>query len=243
MVEGVYSKFEVLPFDDEGWTIVTWHKRKTQHLQTPPCPRLRRHQMKSKPKAEAKKKKKRSRKSQAQKVLPANPEDVLKQPPRIPVTLLEFMPKEFLQQECIEVHVFSYYVVHEDETSEDNVENMSDADFVCSDNEEQILGKNLLKYLKGNPEVEEKSFPTSSKLDLNTSCMATITFINEDLQLGSHPHNRPLYVTGYMLEHKIRGILLDCGSVVNLMPIRTMRQIGISTDELAHNKLMIQGFN
>lgn len=73
--------------------------------------------------------------------------------------------------------------------------------------------------------------------------MATITFIDEDLQLGSHPHNRPLYVIEYMLEHKIHRILLDCGSAINLMPIYTIRQIGISTDELARSKLMIQGFN
>lgn len=44
-----------------------------------------------------------------------------------------------------------------------------------------------------------------------------------------------------MLEYKIRRILLDCGFIVNLMPIHTMRQISISIDELARNK--IQGFN
>lgn len=159
------------------------------------------------------------------------------------MTLLEFMPKEFLQQECVKVYVVSCYAVHEDETSEDNVEDVSNADFVSLNNEEWISGDNLRKHLKENPEAKEKSFPTSSKLEPNTFCMTTITFTDKDLQLGSRPHNKPLYVIGYMLEHKIRCILLDCRSAVNLMSIRIMGQIGILTNELACSKLMIQGFN
>lgn len=153
------------------------------------------------------------------------------------------MPKEFLQQECVEVHAISCHAVYEDETSEDNVEDVSDVNFVSSDNEEQITGDNLLKYLKENPDAGEKSSLTGGKPKTNTSCMATITFTDEDLQLGSRPHNRPLYVTRYMLEHKIQHILFDCGFTVNRIPIHTMRQIGISIDELARSKLMIQGFN
>lgn len=45
------------------------------------------------------------------------------------------MPKEFLQQECIEGHVVSCYAVHKDETSKDNVEDVSDVDSVFLDNE------------------------------------------------------------------------------------------------------------
>lgn len=180
MVEGVYLKVEVLPFDNEGWTVVTRQKQKTQHLQTRPYPRPMRHQKKSKPNAEIKKKKG-LRKSQTKKVLPINTEDVFKQPPLILVTLLEFMPKEFLQQECVEVHVISCYAVHEDETSEDNIEDVSDVDYVSLNNEERISGDNLLKHLKENPEAEKKSYATSNKLKPNTSCMTTITFTDGDL--------------------------------------------------------------
>ncbi|KAL0358191.1 UNVERIFIED_CONTAM: hypothetical protein Scaly_1504800 [Sesamum calycinum] len=48
-------------------------------------------------------------------------------------------------------------------------------------------------------------------------CMSTITFTDEDLLLGSKPHNRPLFVAGYELE--------------------------IPIDELSNSRLMIQGFN
>ena len=34
------------------------------------------------------------------------------------------------------------------------------------------------------------------------SCCATISFIDEDLQLGSKLHNRPLFVSGYIQEKK-----------------------------------------
>ncbi|KAL0288987.1 UNVERIFIED_CONTAM: hypothetical protein Scaly_2714900 [Sesamum calycinum] len=47
--------------------------------------------------------------------------------------------------------------------------------------------------------------------------MSTITFTDEDLLLGSKPHNRPLFVAGYELE--------------------------IPIDELSNSRLMIQGFN
>lgn len=52
------------------------------------------------------------------------------------MTLLESMPKEFLQQECVKVHMVSCHTVHEDETSKDNVEDVSDVNSISSDNEE-----------------------------------------------------------------------------------------------------------
>ncbi|KAL0318211.1 UNVERIFIED_CONTAM: Transposon Tf2-12 polyprotein [Sesamum calycinum] len=40
-------------------------------------------------------------------------------------------------------------------------------------------------------------------------CMSTITFTDEDLLLGSKPHNRPLFVAGYVREQKVNRILID----------------------------------
>ncbi|KAL0325197.1 UNVERIFIED_CONTAM: hypothetical protein Sradi_5089000 [Sesamum radiatum] len=34
-------------------------------------------------------------------------------------------------------------------------------------------------------------------------CMSTITFTDEDLLLGSKPHNRPLFVAGYLHENAV----------------------------------------
>ncbi|KAL0302412.1 UNVERIFIED_CONTAM: hypothetical protein Scaly_3033400, partial [Sesamum calycinum] len=49
-------------------------------------------------------------------------------------------------------------------------------------------------------------------------CMSTITFTDEDLLLGSKPHNRPLFVAGYVREQKVNRILIDGGSAVNILP-------------------------
>ncbi|KAL2505267.1 Uncharacterized protein Adt_20888 [Abeliophyllum distichum] len=74
-------------------------------------------------------------------------------------------------------------------------------------------------------------------------CMATITFNDDDLQLGSRLHNRPLYVSGYIRECKLHRIMIDCGSDVNIMPIKTMKKIGINVGDLSKSNIMIQGFN
>jgi len=40
-------------------------------------------------------------------------------------------------------------------------------------------------------------------------CNTTITFSDDDLLLGSKPHNRPLFITGYIREQKIKRLLVD----------------------------------
>ncbi|KAL0401550.1 UNVERIFIED_CONTAM: hypothetical protein Slati_4184900 [Sesamum latifolium] len=74
-------------------------------------------------------------------------------------------------------------------------------------------------------------------------CMSTITFTDEDLLLGSKPHNRPLFVAGYVREQKVNRILIDGGSAVNILPLRILKELGIPIDELSNSRLMIQGFN
>ncbi|XP_022893147.1 uncharacterized protein LOC111407730 [Olea europaea var. sylvestris] len=74
-------------------------------------------------------------------------------------------------------------------------------------------------------------------------CMAAITFDDGYLQLGSRPHNRPLYVSGYIRKCKINSMMIDCGSTVNIMLVKTMKKIGINVGNLSRSKIMIQGFN
>ncbi|KAM3016254.1 hypothetical protein FF2_000296 [Malus domestica] len=71
----------------------------------------------------------------------------------------------------------------------------------------------------------------------------TIHFTDEDLLLGSKPHNRPLFVSGYVREHKVSCMLVDGGSAINIMPKSTMTTISIKVDELSLSRLLIQGFN
>ena len=75
------------------------------------------------------------------------------------------------------------------------------------------------------------------------NCHGKITFTNEDLLLGSKPHNRPLFVFGYIREEKVSWILIDDGSAMNIMSKVTMKRLGISTEELSKSRLVIQGFN
>ncbi|KAG9442517.1 hypothetical protein H6P81_018371 [Aristolochia fimbriata] len=76
---------------------------------------------------------------------------------------------------------------------------------------------------------------------LAVSCPPCITFREEDTQLGTKNHNRPLFVSGYIRDHKVNRILIDCGSAVNILLIRTMKNVGLSAGDLSPSSLLIQG--
>ncbi|XP_031098665.1 uncharacterized protein LOC116002606 [Ipomoea triloba] len=110
-----------------------------------------------------------------------------------------------------------------------------------------ILGASLNTKEK-HVEVGECSFPMvegSDEIQVHkaTSFTTEITFKDEDLLLGGTPHNRPLFVEGYAREQKIKRILIDQGSSVNILSRRAVKELGISIDELSQSRLMIQGFN
>jgi len=73
------------------------------------------------------------------------------------------------------------------------------------------------------------------------SCNTAITFTDDDLLLGSKPHNPPLFVAGYIKKQKVDRILVDGGSAVNIMPKSTMHDLGITIKEIL--KSWTQGFN
>ncbi|KAH0651762.1 hypothetical protein KY284_031674 [Solanum tuberosum] len=73
--------------------------------------------------------------------------------------------------------------------------------------------------------------------------MAKITFSDDDLLFGDTFHNRPLFMVGFAHEKMVNRILVDGGSGINILPIRTMKELGISTADLTDSRLMIQGFN
>ncbi|CAL2257471.1 unnamed protein product [Prunus armeniaca] len=75
------------------------------------------------------------------------------------------------------------------------------------------------------------------------SCLVAITFGEDDLLLRSKFHNRPLYVTGEVGGTTISRILLDCGSAVNIVPLKTLHDIRMSVRQLSPSMLTIQGSN
>jgi len=111
------------------------------------------------------------------------------------------------------------------------------------------LRKALIQVLMDPDDYKDQVDPIevdevlSSPLNWCAVCMACVTFSNEDLQLGSENHNRPLYVIDRIGDKRINQILLDCGSAVNLLPLRVLRAIGITPNQLSLTFLTIQGFN
>ncbi|CAA0822242.1 Unknown protein, partial [Striga hermonthica] len=89
--------------------------------------------------------------------------------------------------------------------------------------------------------LEENNLPEVENHHVDNDSM--MVFTDEDLLLGSKPHNRPLFVAGYVQEQKVNRILIDRGSAVNILPLRTLKELGMTTEELGNSRLMIQGFN
>ncbi|KAL0411441.1 UNVERIFIED_CONTAM: hypothetical protein Slati_3733800 [Sesamum latifolium] len=85
--------------------------------------------------------------------------------------------------------------------------------------------------------IEKKDYSNANE------CTSTITFTDEDLLLGSKPHNRPLFIAGYAREQKVNRILIDGALRFNILRLRTLKELGVPMDELSNSRLMIQGFN
>uniref|UniRef100_A0A6N2KT51 Retrotransposon gag domain-containing protein n=1 Tax=Salix viminalis TaxID=40686 RepID=A0A6N2KT51_SALVM len=76
-------------------------------------------------------------------------------------------------------------------------------------------------------QVEEEKTPIDHDGSSNLShgvCTTEISFNDEDLLLGLH--NRPLFIKGYVDEKIVNRILVDDGSAVNILPLKTMRELG-----------------
>ena len=74
------------------------------------------------------------------------------------------------------------------------------------------------------------------------ACKRAITFTDDDLLLDSKPHNRPLFVAGYISKQKVKHILVDEGSTINIMPKSTMKKLRITVEELSKSRMVIQEF-
>lgn len=92
-----------------------------------------------------------------------------------------------------------------------------------------------------SPSSSEKPIESSSQ-EVNV-CDKKITFTNDDLPFREILHNCPLYIVGHVLEKKINRILIDEWYEVNILPIHTLKELGIKTKELSESHLLIQGFN
>ena len=81
----------------------------------------------------------------------------------------------------------------------------------------------MLTQALEKPTMYTPSTNTLQQIQECYACSLDLTFTDEDLLLGSKPHNRPLYVSGYAREQKIDCILIDGGLAVNILPKMTIR--------------------
>ncbi|XP_071933254.1 uncharacterized protein [Coffea arabica] len=114
-----------------------------------------------------------------------------------------------------------------------------------SDDTDDFTSCNVVKT--ENPQITQIGTEFEEKLKVDdkspVDCAATIIFDDDDLTVEFKTHNRPLFVSAYVREQKMSRVLIDRGSAVNIMSVRAMKELGISSDELSQSRLMIQGFN
>lgn len=151
---------------------------------------------------------------------------------RRPVTFGEFLPSWFYA-----------------EATQDNVE----ASCFCAD-KGQTMNEDSSKVSLANKdelvgEIPSKASPSSSEKSVEPPLQEVhafstkISFTDDDLLFGETLHNRPLYMVGHVLKKKIDRILIDEGFGVSIIPIHTLKELGITTGELSESHLLIQGFN
>ena len=100
-----------------------------------------------------------------------------------------------------------------------------------------------LEEIKVTKEEGSETYASEEAVALCAHCRDKMMFVDEDLLLGSKPHNRPLFVSGYTRGEIVSHNLIDDGSAVNIMPKGTMKHLGKSMEELSKSRLVIQGFN
>ncbi|KAM2938990.1 hypothetical protein FF1_038702 [Malus domestica] len=184
----------------------------------------------------------------------------MEQEPRIPVSLREYFPNDFFQQ-CTIAACHMVEVETEEPPKGKDITTEGEKTLTLEEGlpthfsiEEALrLPKKMriaLAAVLESPNEHEVQESKNEGLKLRPHECATccaiedaIHFTDEDLLLGSKPHNRPLFVSGYVKGHKVNRMLVDGGSAINIMPKSTMTTIGIKADELSLSRLLIQGFN
>jgi hypothetical protein len=101
------------------------------------------------------------------------------------------------------------------------------------------LREALVKALQA-PELYEVCM-AKHRLFTNPLFVNEITFDEEDNIIEDGAHNRPLYVEGNIGAAYLRRILIDPGSAVNILPIRSLKRAGFAENDLEPTDVMICG--
>ena len=246
------NNYDALIDDDEGWTLVTYKKTKKPKPQA----------IRPKVKEERRHRRRNNRKPKRSEITakPTYAGEPIEQEPRIPISLHEYFPNDFFQQCTIAA---CHMVGIEGEESSKGKAVTTEEDGTLIPKESLLAHFNIMEAPQSPKEMEKELAATLISPDdhkaqesknkclelrpheYTTCCVAcdTIHFNDEDLLLGSKPHNRPLFVSGYVRKQKVSRMLVDNGPTITIMPKSTMTTISIKVDELSLSRLLIQGFN
>lgn len=73
--------------------------------------------------------------------------------------------------------------------------------------------------------------------------MLIITFKDTDRYSNDPRHNRPLFITDTFDNQPMSRVMIDGGSVVNILLSKTLTYLGVYPSHLKPSMLVIQGFN
>ena len=160
--------------DEEGWTFVTYKRLQKLRNPKPHVPYKKRELQASNSKIAPKGKGTNGLKKQRK---GACPNELLQKEGPLPVTLHEFFPKSFLAEGLMTT---TYMVsCHDADDQEEPTEK-----------EEKVY----LEEIKVTKEEGSETHASEEMVALCAHCRDKMTFADEDLLLGSKPHNRPLFV-------------------------------------------------
>ncbi|CAL2271127.1 unnamed protein product [Prunus armeniaca] len=231
--------------DNEGWKLVTRWKSRTKRIPQRQNAQSKKERRKRGSHQHSKNKTRRMVRRDSE-----QEDGPLIQGPRTPVMLGEYFSKVFFVRRPTEtVHMTTCYQVDDEDASERRYETHEEQK-VSTQAKNPPAHSNIEEAVELSEAIRVALIRKTGELELESQdhaicCVtcASITFTDEDLLLGSKPHNRPLFVSGYVREQKLSRMLVDGGSAVNIMPKSTMMKLGITMDELSRSRLMIQGFN
>ncbi|KAH0642361.1 hypothetical protein KY290_033954 [Solanum tuberosum] len=218
---------------DKGWILVTRRRRNKSSLQKESCEQPTRKKMV----------KKLVKQKSIKRPKKAKVEVHHYQKPRRPVTLEEFLPSSFdikSTQDNVEASCFNTDKAETTKmASTDKEGTTSESSPKVSPSDDEKATREISSMMTPSP-FEKPIEPSSHEVH---ACDTKITFTANELLFGETLHNRPLYMVGHVLEKKINRVLIDEGSGVNILPIHTLKELGITTEELSESRLLIQGFN
>ncbi|XP_043816611.1 uncharacterized protein LOC122724815 [Manihot esculenta] len=91
---------------------------------------------------------------------------------------------------------------------------------------------------KRNREGENSS---AEVMQIVEHSLTTITFSSEDAQGVQMPHDDALVIEAVIHNYRVKKILVDDGSKVNLLPYRVFQQMGIPEEQLVRDQAPIKG--